>query len=85
MFISQNVKRRAICPLCFSVAPLPKGAKHRSLSASKGAGPGNTPQLVLIARARHRRLFDRTLTRLQQPITALVAIQLRLQFFRKRQ
>ena len=49
----------------------------------KGARSANAPKFILFSDTRDRRLLDRTLTRLAQPISALMTVQLGVQLFGK--
>jgi len=84
LVILQNMKRWPVCRFRFLFAPLPKRAEHGSRAAPEQTRSADAPKFVLIARTFHRRLFDRALAGLPQPIDSIELFQLRLKAFGKR-
>jgi hypothetical protein len=77
------MKWRAIGHFRFFFPPLPEDAKYCRGLRLKGARSADAPEFILLSDTRDGRLLDRALTRLPQPISALMTIQLGFQLFSK--
>jgi hypothetical protein len=77
------VKWRTIGYFRFFFAPLPESAKYCRGLRLKGARSANAPKFILFSDTLDGGLLDSALTRLAQPISAPMTVQLGFQLFGK--